>query len=227
PITILVESGHVIRYIGVRAPSVTSPVHCFGKEALLANESMLGKRVRLEEEPLLLRSSDGAWTRYVFFEDDTPAPPAPSPEMSPAQGTPSPAAPPGESERTEPREIFVNERFLEGGFGFPVVSQDMKYGERMLAAARYAGAIGKGLWQRCQIQEQDGQNSVNITTQILDTCLIKGVTTVKQEKIYRTPECPAYRQTIPITAEGGAWFCAEDIAERNGYVLAPDCPADT
>lgn len=258
PITIELESGHIIRYIGVRSPSVEQEVHCFGKEALLANESMVGKKIRIEEEPLLARSSDGAWTRYVFFEEESSPEPAASTapteetvnDISPdlealadvakkqisgdalqvmEEGQDQPSTTPASETMADipdeaidegPDEVFVNERILEGGFGFPVVSEDMVYGERMLSAARFASATGKGLWSRCDIDSEQQP----LQTQVLEECIIKGKVTNKGEKLYRTPDCPGYQQTIPIQIEGGAWFCAEDIATDAGFTKAPDCP---
>lgn len=84
-ITIQLESGHMIRYLGVRTPLVSSQVQCFGQQAIAANEQIIGKKVRLEEDPVLLKSQDGAWVRYVYFTPDpTPTPlPTPTPEVSP------------------------------------------------------------------------------------------------------------------------------------------------
>lgn len=272
PITIELESGHIVRYIGVRAPSVEKEVQCFGKEALLANESMIGKEIRIETEPLLDRSSDGAWTRYIFFTEEpspTPEPPT-TPEMREEQFSANvedeavapnidtltdqaknllnqqPDEQPttttnqepiaselgeqGDSKQTneddinntenEAKEVFVNERILEGGFAFPVVSEDMLYGERMLSAARFASATGKGLWSRCEIDSEQQ----SLQTQLIEECVIKGKITNEGEKLYRTPNCPGYQQTIPIQAEGGTWFCAEDIATDAGFTKASDCP---
>lgn len=254
PMTIELESGHIVRYIGVRTPDVTAEVRCFGKEALLANESIIGKEVRLETEPLLARSNDGAWTRYVWLQlTSSPTPIetlVASPEVESDQGaavdittlatqaqvllnpaatvvphTPSPTPTAAEASDVphEPTEILINERILEGGFGFPVVAHDMKYGERMLAAARFASATGKGLWSRCQVDSQDTPQGTAFSTEQLVECVIKGKVTSDGTKLYRTPECPAYRETIPVQADGGAWFCAEDSARDAGFDRAPDC----
>jgi len=268
PITIELETGHIVRYIGVRTPDVTEQVQCFGKEALLANESVIGRQVRLEEEPLLARSSDGAWTRYVFLQQDennsseqAESSPSPTPDSTSTEDIAPDIAGisdtakealeratsdtenaaeesdnadsivADETENSEettqddtptndaPEEIFINERILEGGFGFPVVSEGMVYGERMLSAARFASATGKGLWSRCEVSEEGG-----LHTQQLTSCTIKGKVSANGDKLYRTEECPAYGQTMVIQAEGGQWFCAEDIAEDAGFTKAPDCP---
>lgn len=267
PTTIELDTGHRVRYIGVRAPDIFATVQCFGKEALLANESIIGKRVRLEEEPLLLRSNDGSWTRYVWIEDEraaqeTPAVPAADPEVTESQTLEQPVEPAGNEANADaampapdltslaqsardalpgnalednadnldieatvspepaptPKEILINERILEGGFGFPVVSPEMVYGERMLSAAKFASATGKGLWGRCEISEEGGLHTQEVTQ-----CVIKGKVSVDGDKLYRAPGCPAYVQTVPIQADGGQWFCAEDIAQDAGFNKAPDC----
>lgn len=238
-ITLRLTTGHIIRYMGVETPSVKDEVQCFGKEALIANESVIGQEVRLEEEPLLLRSRDGAWTRYVFMkepeEEATEEPGArdepraassdevvfsPLPDSSPV---PTEAAEATESE-TETAdesndEIFINERILEGGFGFPVVSEDMKYGERLLSAARFSSATGKGLWSRCEIEGE----APELSTQTVTECVIKGKTTESGAKFYRTSECPGYKDTIVLQSEGGQWFCSEDEAREAGFEKAEDC----
>ncbi len=283
PITIELESGHRVRYIGVRTPSVATTVQCFGKEALLANESVLGQEVRLEEEPLLARSQDGAWTRYVWLiqgqvdPSPTPSPAEASPEAAndeiieagsadgPTPGddglatdvaeTDSPGVGLGDvvtqaqealsaidqlvategqpvveqesqdlEEADDPRDILINERILEGGFGFPVVASEMEYGERMLAAARFASATGKGLWSQCEVANEETPSGVVFTTNEVTDCTIRGKVTTTGEKLYRTESCAAYGETIVIQADGGAWFCAEDTAVDAGFNKATDCP---
>ncbi len=212
PITIQLTSGHIIRYVGVRNPDITTEVRCFGKEALQANESMIGKKVRMEKEPLLNKSNDGAWVRYVFIED-----PVGNKELDISSDTDI------EEKVPEKKEILVNERILEMGLGFPLVSQEMKYGERMISSAKYASATGKGLWSQCKVDSKQTANGTYFTTQKLETCVIKGKINIDGKKIYRTPECPAYVETMVILAEGGKWFCAEDTAREAGYEKAEDC----
>lgn len=211
-ITIKLDTGHLVRYIGVRAPDVKEEVRCFGKEALAANEATIGSQVRLEEEPVLLRSRDGAWTRYAWLiQGEVDASPMPSGAVESVE--PSPI---GEDEK----DIFINERILEGGFGFPVVSEQMKYGERLLSAARFASATSKGLWGRCEIEKSaDGAPQ----TVVDESCSIKGVVFGSDTHIYRTRECSAYADTLVLQKSGGRWFCSEDEAQQAGFELAPDC----
>jgi len=250
PITIQLTSGHIIRYVGVRNPDVTAEVRCFGKEALLANESMIGEKVRMEKEPLINKSNDGAWVRYVFIEDTASEKsqiPNPKSQTNPNEQNPKieiegqdnqapKTVEPVENKQLdaskdnnveqkapEKKEILVNERILEMGLGFPLVSQEMKYGERMISSAKYASATGKGLWSQCKVDSKQTANGTYFTTQILETCIIKGKINIDGKKIYRTPECPAYVETMVILAEGGKWFCAEDTAREEGFVKAEDC----
>lgn len=229
-ITIQLDSGHVVRYLGVRTPNIADTIECFGPEAVKANESIIGKKVRLEEDPILPRSSDGAWVRYVYLPaEPTPVPsptatPENSPTITPAASTSPAVSPTATPEPTPegPKEIFINERILEGGFGFPVVSQDMKYGERMLSAARFASATGKGLWSRCEVSNDNN----NLRTQAVKDCTIKGKVGSDFSKLYRTADCPAYKQTIVVESQGGRYFCAEDLAQDAGFTKAPDCSAE-
>lgn len=240
PITIQLTSGHIIRYIGVRNPDVTGEVRCFGKEALLANESMINKKIRMEKEPLINKSNDGAWVRYVFFDDpnqpqnntnkeskkpsieeqDNQAPKV----IEPVENNKLDNSIENKDEQTqEKKEIFVNERIMEMGLGFPLVSKDMKYGERIISAAKYASATGKGLWSQCKVDSKETASGTYFTTQKLEDCIIKGKINIDGEKIYRTQDCPAYKETIVIQAEGGRWFCAEDSAKEAGFKKAVDC----
>lgn len=207
PITIELVSGHIIRYVGVRNPDVTGEIKCFGKEAMLANESMIGKKIRIETEPLINKSTDGAWLRYVFIEDI----------KKPEEGQEV------KVEENKPKEIIINERILEMGLGFPLVSQEMKYGERMLSASKYASATKKGLWGQCIVDSKKTANGIYFSTQTIDDCVIKAETNIFGEKIYRTPSCLSYKEMIVIQSEGDKWFCSEDMAKENGFFKAKDC----
>ncbi len=226
-ITIKLDTGHLVRYLGVRTPSITSPVECFGKEAVKANESIVGKKVRFEVDSVLTHAQDGAWVRYVYLQLDqqdkqrSSPTTTPKPTAKPVTSVIPSASPSTTPEPTpeQPKEIFINERILEGGFGFPVVSQEMKYGERLLSAARFANATNKGLWGQCKVEN----NNNNMHTQALDQCIIKGKVTSDFKKIYRTPDCVAYGQTTIIESQGGRYFCAEDIAKDAGFIKADDC----
>jgi len=69
-LTIVLDNKYIVRYLGVTTPRTTNEVQCFGKEALQANESLLEKTVRLEEDPVLAQARDGAWVRYVWVAED-------------------------------------------------------------------------------------------------------------------------------------------------------------
>jgi endonuclease YncB( thermonuclease family) len=190
--TLELESGHLIRYLGLRTPLATQPVQCFGPEALRAQEQIIGQTLRFEVDPLINRSRDGAWLRYVYLPD-------------------------GEE------EFLINEKILAGGFGFPVVSEDMKHGAAMLAAAKFASATRKGLWGKCEILEETRGEETMFATPPLTDCVLKGLLAADKQKIYRTPSCPAYGETLVLESQGGRWFCAEDTAQAEGFALAPDC----
>ena len=219
-ITIVLDSGQRIRYVGVRSPNVSDTVQCFGREAVQANESVIGKKVRMETEPLLNKTSDGAFARYVYLQltpeeiqlaqnQNTVSEPSPNSSVSP-----SPTVTPD-----VPKEIFINERILEGGFAFPVVSPQTKYGERMLSAAKFASATQKGLWGKCKVTNENNL----LQTETATECLIKGKVTADLQKIYRTPECSAYKETTVLQSQGGKWFCAEDNAKDAGFTKGSDC----
>jgi len=70
--TIVIESGEVIRYIGIDTPETvhpSEPVECFGKEASNKNKELVeGKKVRLEKD---VSETDkyGRLLRYVWVDD--------------------------------------------------------------------------------------------------------------------------------------------------------------
>lgn len=230
-LTIGLDSGQVVRYLGVRVPEAGGEVHCFGKEALQANESMVGKEVRLETDPVLERAQDGAWTRYVWVDegDDQPHKDLPSvvtqgPEgefvdeeiegASPAVSTDD------EDSEEEIKEYLVNERIIELGLGFPLLSEEMEYYDKMLAAARFASATKRGMWGQCKIEPDEEQF---LQTAVIEECVIKGVKLVNGQKAYREPGCRGYEKTIVLTTEGEKWFCSVEEAGRAGFVRAEDC----
>lgn len=130
-ITVRIDTGHRIRFIGSYLPDEDS---CFGDKSFEANKNLVGKKIRMEIDPLLTRSSDKAWVRYAFIFPD---------EKSEDEEN--------EEEKKEPKEIFINEKIIELGYGFPLLSGDMVYGERIMSAARYARATGRGLWGQCEV----------------------------------------------------------------------------
>jgi endonuclease YncB( thermonuclease family) len=51
-------------------------------------------------------------------------------------------------------------------------------------------------------------------------CWIKGNINAKGEKIYHTPESPAYKDTVIDERAGERWFCSEDEARAAGWRAA-------
>lgn len=202
-ITIILDSGHTVRYLGVRPPETRSVVECFGREAVLVNESIIGKKVRLEEDPILSRSKDGAWVRYVYAQKDPVSSPTPEPDYIKFD------------------DYMVNERILEAGFGFPVLSPDMKYYDRLASSFKYGSATKKGLWGACEVSNAEEDP---LKTQTTNDCVIKGSILLSGEKVYRAPECSSYADTLVLSYKGGQWFCDPEEAASSGFNKAADCP---
>ena len=302
-LTILIDDRYKIRYLGVTVPATSDKVECFGKEAVQANESMLGKTVKLERDEVLTQARDGAWIRYVWVADDenteaaylralngetvlglTESLSIDTSAMSPTgQDTPDnspvasqessleqigdeltgettnesgamgnndsaiggftdngdgaqglngvvpqdvdsagseamPAA--DDTDKVLYKEYMVSERIIEMGIGFPLLSREMKYYDRLVAAARYSSATKRGLWGKCQISQDDNGF---LTSQIEEECVIKGFALMSGEKIYRTPSCAAYKDTVILGYKGGKWLCREEEAVNSGFVKAADC----
>lgn len=247
-ITFVMDDEFVVRYVGVVTPSTLETVQCFGKEASRANESMMGKTVRLEEDPLLSRAADGAWVRYVWVPENEKSQEAYNKALSgaPVAGlgsSPAVVSEAGEDENEEKKgkdedkkeegddeedndeeeridEYLVSERIIEMGLGFPLLSKDMVYYDKLSAAARFSSATKRGLWGACDVTE--GKNGLLETQEITD-CVIKGVELLDGEKVYRMPSCKAYKDTVVLDYKGGEWLCDEEEAKNKGYAKAIDC----
>jgi len=127
-ITVRLKSGQRVRYLGVYTPDLAGKKRCFAKEAIAANKNIIGKKIRLEEDPALKKSQDGAWIRYAYLQLDPKA------------------------EKEKDRELLINEKILEGGFGFPLLSEAMIKWKSMMSAAKYARAVKRGLWDKCKVE---------------------------------------------------------------------------
>ena len=196
---IILDSGHHVRFIGLRTPSVAAEIQCFGPETVAANEQVVGKHIYLETEPLLERSDDGTWTRYVWL----------------IQGQRD-----ADPTTDDPPDIFINERILEGGFGFPVLSPDMIYADRLAAAARFARATSKGLWSQCEIRSTNKGYPI---TAARDECTIKGIVADSGTHEYFPSSCSEYSAVIVHPANGDQYFCSEDEAQLAGFSKAASC----
>ena len=272
-LTLVLDNKFLVRYLGVTTPTTLDKVECFGKEALQANESLVGKTVRLEEDPVLGRALDQTWVRYVWVAEDEKSQEAYAKALSgaPVAGLNMPNEETEVAENTliEPNEVvngsdeqiedntvsddgvlendeeqiseaadedslqdesqpeeerikeyLVSERIIEMGLGFPLLSQDMIYHEKLSAAARFSSATKRGLWGACEISE--GENSLLKTQEVTD-CLIKGVKLLDGQQVFRTPECKAYKNTVVLKYKGDEWLCSEDAALEKGFVKAIDC----
>ncbi len=67
--TIIIDTGHRIRYIGIDTPEVYPGVEAYGIEAWQANRRLVeGKEVRLERDVSETDKYD-RWLRYVYVDD--------------------------------------------------------------------------------------------------------------------------------------------------------------
>jgi endonuclease YncB( thermonuclease family) len=239
--TIKLASGHKVRYLGVRMPNVRQRIECFGKEALAMNESVIGKTVRLESDPVLERAEDGAWLRYVYtpkvkeekvlddkptngsdvllndaidtddnnnsvVADDIPAISYTEPDIG---------------VNNEEDEYMINEQIIETGVGFPLLSEEMTYFDRMASGMKYSRATEKGLWGKCEIDTPEGGPP---RTNVVEECIIKGKVLINGDKVYREPGCTAYANTVVLQySKGDLWLCSKEEAEESGWQRAKDC----
>jgi hypothetical protein len=230
-LTLKLDSGHVVRYIGISVPETRAVVECYGRETLLANESMIGKSVRLEEDPVLVRARDGAWLRYIFTDEMKKKPiekdenegegesGSEGEEVNVSSNEPNNESSgdlivedndeaDGPEEEVQYKEelveYMVNERMIERGYAIPLLSKQMVHYDRLASAARYSNATGKGLWGACEVEE--GENGL-LKTQEVDDCVIKGMDLGEGQRVYRTKECLAYADSVVVQAHGDRWLC--------------------
>ena len=100
-----------------------------------------------------------------------------------------------QAEEDNIKEYLVSERIVEMGLGFPLLSKDMIYHEKLSAAARFSSATGRGLWGACDISEGD---SGLLKTQEVMECVIKGVKLLDGQQVFRTPQCKVYKDTVVL-----------------------------
>jgi micrococcal nuclease len=93
-----------------------------------------------------------------------------------------------------------------------------KYQQEYKEAQNYARENSLGLWgDIClpaapPVGEYGGRE-----------CVIKGNINLEGEKIYHTPDCEYYRQTVINESAGERWFCAEQEALDAGWRKALNC----
>lgn len=122
--------------------------------------------------------------------------------------------------------------FLENGtnFGLLMIGEGYaheytyavpyKYQEEYIVAQNYARQNSMGLWgDICDIEGM----AEKIIEYNNDGCFIKGNINAKGEKIYHTPNCEYYRQTVIDENRGEKWFCAEQEALDAGWRKAFNC----
>lgn len=125
PITFKDDKGLIFRFIGIEP---LKKDECYYEEALDYMNSLIGKKIEIEIEPLLIKSKDEALTIYGFLNDN---------------------------DNGNDSYKLMNEKILELGLAFPHLNLDMIYGDKMLAAANYARATKKGLWINCNVKNDN------------------------------------------------------------------------
>lgn len=96
-----------------------------------------------------------------------------------------------------------------------------KYQEEYKAAQDYARENLLGLWgDVCQTEAQSAAAPVEYGA---NGCFIKGNINLEGEKIYHTPNCEYYRQTVINENKGERWFCTEQEALDAGWRKALNC----
>lgn len=123
-------------------------------------------------------------------------------------------------------EVFVNEVLVREGYAnVSTYPPDVRYTELFREAEVQARTAGGGLWGRECVpyqspsSEEGGGQSVTGRA-----CIIKGNIAAKSgERIYHTPECAYYNQTVITEYNGERWFCTEEEAQASGWRKAFNC----
>jgi len=105
-------------------------------------------------------------------------------------------------------KIFINEWLLEKGMAryfFDTVN--LKYQERLMAAAEKARQEKVGLWKKCADPKLGG-------------CIVKGNLGTMDKRWYHLPGFRHYKQTVVNLDKGDKWFCSEKEAIKAGFVKA-------
>ncbi len=123
--TIEIETGQIIRYIGIDTPELHHPqesVQCFGYEAMIKNKQLVeGRLVRLEKD-ISEVDKYKRLLRYVFLADETATKTA----------------------------TFINEVLVREGYArLATYPPDIKYQNIFLQAEKQARENKRGLWSGC------------------------------------------------------------------------------
>lgn len=133
--TIALDTGEVVRYIGIDAPETSRGQDCFANESTNKNkELVLDKAVSLEKD-ISEEDKYGRLLRYVYVDP------------------PSPAA-------SEGQRIFVNEYLVRQGYAtVATYPPDVKHAELFKEAEREARHNNHGLWKECESSRLDSSES--------------------------------------------------------------------
>lgn len=121
--TIVLESGQVVRYIGIDSPELSRGENCFANESTNKNKELVeGKMVRTEKD---VSETDRykRLLRYVWVGD-------------PSTGS-------GQA-------VFVNDYLVRQGYAkASTYPPDVKYLKQFVESEKYARENNRGLWSRC------------------------------------------------------------------------------
>lgn len=123
-------------------------------------------------------------------------------------------------------EVFVNEALVREGYAnASTYPPDVLYTEKFRAAEAAARTSGKGLWgARCTPYQSPSSEEGGGHLVADRACAIKGnIAAGSGERIYHTPECEYYAQTVITEANGERWFCTEEEAQAAGWRKAKNC----
>lgn len=123
-------------------------------------------------------------------------------------------------------EVLVNEVLVSEGYAnVSTYPPDVRYTELFRRAELEARTAGRGLWGReCVPYQSPSSEEGEGQTMIDRACAIKGnIAAGSGERIYHTPECAYYNQTVISEDKGERWFCTEEEAQVAGWRKALNC----
>lgn len=209
PIIDQAKDGVWLRYVWVADDEATKAAY---------NDAFNGTAAFILDEPINEPTANIEPTEQPMDSKDKTTD-QPSNNVNPSEDVKS-ADEPKADDKPKHKEFMVSDRIIEMGLGFPLLSKDMKYYDKMSSTAHYSSATKHGLWGQCEISQDD---KGLLKTQTVEECNIKGIKTKSGDKIYRVPDCPLYQRAVVLKYQDDEWLCSEDEATTKGYKKATDC----
>lgn len=117
----------------------------------------------------------------------------------------------------------INEEMIRAWFAYEYTyDKKYKYKDDFLSAQKEAKSSGLNIWS-----DNSNKNSTKpLSSSNNDSewaCNIKGNINSKWKKLFHYPGCPSYNQTKITESKGEKYFCSQDEARNEWWVVAGNC----